>query len=198
MKIPNARLRGSMGAAVYQGRIYLFGGNRAGHSGQAVKWLDVYNPRNNQWKTLPDAPHARDHAPVAIAEGKLIVAGGRHSRQPNVFANTQAATDVFNLASGRWERSARNIPTPRAGTMTVAHGHEVIVIGGESTSTRQGHRNVEALNVRTGIWRKLQPLIQGRHGGGAGVLGNLIHVVSGNATRGGGNELISHETLRAD
>lgn len=198
MKIPANRLRGSMGAAVYQNRIYLVGGNRVGHSGQAVKWLDEFNPKTNQWKALPDAPHARDHAPIAIAEGKLIVAGGRRSRQPNVFANTEAATDVFNLKTRRWEKSASNIPTPRAGTMTVAHGHEVIVIGGESTASKNAHRNVEALDVRTGRWRKLQPLTQGRHSGGAGVISDTIHVVSGNATRGGGREISSHEILLSD
>jgi len=124
------------------------------------------------------------------------VAGGRRSKHPNVVGDTEVRTDVFNFKTGRWEATAANIPTQRAGAMTVAVGNEVVVIGGESRTRVSAHADVEALNVNTGKWRKLQPLLVGRHSGGAAVLGNEIQVISGNTTRGGGNESISHESLR--
>jgi len=79
--------------------------------------------------------------------------------------------------------------------MAVSFGNEVVVIGGETLGSAAAHRDVEAFNVLTGKWRKLQPLLEGKHSGGAVVLGDKIHVVSGNTTRGGGNESINHETL---
>ncbi len=194
--IPVNRRRGSVGAAVYNNKIYLVGGNTVGHSGTAVTWFDEYNPANQQWRRLPNAPKARDHITVAIAGNKLVVAGGRRSKFPNVIGDTEARTDVYNFNTQRWETTAANIPTQRAGAMSVAVGDEVIVIGGESKSKVNAHNDVEALNVKTGKWRKLQPLLVGRHSGGAALLDNKVHVISGNTTRGGGNESTSHETLR--
>ncbi len=193
--IPQNRRRGSVGAALHNGKIYLVGGNPTGHSGPAVNWFDEYDPNTDQWRVMPNAPRARDHVTVAVAGGKLVVAGGRRTAHPNVWGDTEAKTDVFNFTTGRWETNADNIPTQRAGTMAVAVGNEVVVIGGETLGSAQAHNDVEAFNVATGKWRKLQPMLEGRHSGGAAVLGNKIHVVSGNTTRGGGSETINHETL---
>jgi len=79
--------------------------------------------------------------------------------------------------------------------MTVGYGNEVVVIGGESLAQSAGHDSVESLNLVSGQWRTLQPLLQGRHSGGAAIANGQIHVISGNSTRGGGNEISTHETL---
>jgi len=192
--IPKNRLRGSMGAAVYDGKIYLFGGNTKGHSGGAVPWFDVYDPSNKKWRALPSAPTKRDHVAIAISNGKLVVAGGRQTSYPGVMANTVSAVDVFSFSTGKWSRG-KSIPTRRAGTMAVSVGNEVIIIGGESTASRQAHNTVEAYNVMTNQWRRLKPLKQGRHSGGSVVMSGRVHVVSGNTRRGGGAETTSHETL---
>ncbi len=146
---------------------------------------------------MPDAPHARDHFQAGIVNGKLVAAGGRQTKYPATFQNTIQAVDVFNSGNQRWETLANAIPTARAGTMTVSTGSEVVVIGGESGSSAIAHNDVEALDVTTGQWRRLQPLIIGRHGGGAVALDNKIHVVSGNTVRGGGAETPTHEVLDA-
>jgi len=73
-----------------------------------------------------------------------------------------------------------------------------LIIGGEAVGQSNARNNVEALNVNTGKWRKLQPLLEGRHSGGAVVLNDKVHVVTGNTTIGGGNETINHETLLLD
>ncbi|MEE9322712.1 MAG: kelch repeat-containing protein [Granulosicoccus sp.] len=192
--IPKNRLRGSMAAAVHSGKIYLLGGNTRGHSGGAVSWFDVYDPSTKKWRVLPSARTKRDHMDVAISNGKLIAAGGRQSSIPDVMANTVAAVEVYNFATGKWS-NGRAIPTKRAGTMAVSVGDEVIIIGGESTSSRQAHNTVEAYNVITNQWRRLKPLKQRRHSGGSVVMAGRIHVVSGNTRRGGGAETTSHETL---
>jgi N-acetylneuraminic acid mutarotase len=194
-EIPASRRRGSTAAAVYNNKIYIVGGNTRGHSGPSVAWMDEYNPVTGEWTIMPDAPNARDHATVAIADGKLVFAGGRRSAHPNVFGDTEGDTDIFDFATGTWSSDADPIPTQRAGTMAVAHGHEVVIIGGESNASTQAHANVEAVDVRTGKWRSLQPLLIGRHSGAAAILNGMIHVISGNSTRGGGNEITDHEIL---
>ena len=192
--IPADRRRGSVGAAVHDGRIYLLGGNQRGHDGRAVAWFDAFDPSSGTWTVLPDAPNRRDHAPIGIANGRLVAAGGRRSTQPNVFANTVTAVDVYDFASGQW-RQTSSIPTPRAGTMVVGVGDEIVVIGGESPGTAKALTTVEAYDVTTERWRSLDAMVTGRHGGAAALLVDGIHAVSGNLTRGGGAETTLHEVL---
>jgi len=122
------------------------------------------------------------------------VAAGRQSAFPNTWGNMLAVTDVYDFAANSWSKSAE-IPTQRAGTMTVSVGDEVIVIGGESERVNPARDNVEAYNVNSNTWRSLSPLNTGRHGGAAAVLGDTIHVVSGSERRGGSPESRKHETL---
>ncbi|OED41726.1 hypothetical protein AB833_09075 [Chromatiales bacterium (ex Bugula neritina AB1)] len=194
-KIPAKRRRGGAGAAVYKDKIYLLGGNTKGHSGGAVNWFDEFDPQTGKWKALKNAPDARDHANIAIIGSKLVAAGGRKSAHPNTFANTVRQTNVYDFETGNWQRAAA-IPTQRAGTMTVAVGSEVIVLGGESIRQRTAHREVEAFDVNTGKWRTLTPLSIARHSGVAVVSGDYIHVVAGAVSIGGRNETNQHEKLK--
>lgn len=194
-ELPANRRRGSAGAIVYNNKIYLLGGNTKGHNGGAVNWFDEFDPQSGKWTTLPDAPDARDHITLGIVNDKLVAAGGRQTAQPFSFANTVSRTNVFDFRTGRWFNAA-DIPTQRAGAMTVSVGNEVIVMGGESAMIAGSHHNVEAYNVSTGRWRALSSLITGRHGGAAAVLNGAVHVVSGNTVRGGGAETIAHEVLQ--
>ncbi len=190
--IPNTRLRGSAGAVVHNDKIYLIGGNTDGHSGGAVAWLDEYNPENGEWRTLPDAPNARDHFNAAVVDNRLIATSGR---QTNVsFGGMVAATDVYNFDSNTWT-SVAPIPTPRAGAMLGVSNGNVIVIGGETDTQVQAHDQVEAFQVATGEWRSLPALIEGRHGGAGGVVGDTLHAITGNLNRGGGQEVTTHEVL---
>ena len=195
--IPANRRRGSAAAVVFNNRIYLVGGNTKGHSGGAVAWFDEFNPANGQWRTLADAPHARDHAGAAIVAGRLVIGSGRQSAQPDTFGNTVAATDVYDFATGRWSTAA-DIPTRRGGAMVAVVGGEFVVMGGESNAHYNAHAEVEAYDVSKGVWRSLPSLITGRHSGGAAVLSDGVHIMAGATTRGGGSEVNSHERLRFD
>ena len=193
--IPASRRRGGAGAAVYNGKIYIVGGNTRGHSGGAVNWLDEFDPKTGNWKTLANAPDARDHANASIIGNKLVIAAGRRSAHPNTFANTVGSTNVYDFSTGQWQ-STSNIPTQRAGAMTVAVGSELLVIGGESTKQNSAHTEVEAYNVNTKIWRKLASLGTGRHSGTAVIIDDHVHVVAGAVTLGGSRETTSHEKLK--
>ncbi len=190
--IPAARLRGSTGTVVYNNKIYLVGGNTNGHSGGAVDWFDEYDPATGSWRSLPDAPNARDHFSAAIVGNKLVAAAGR---QTNItFGGMVAATDVYDFDTGRWTASV-NIPTPRAGTMLGIKDGNVIIMGGETDTQVQAHDEVEAYHVASNAWRSLPRLDQGRHGGAGGVIANTLHAITGNLFRGGGSDVSTHETL---
>lgn len=194
--VPEARRRGAAAAAVYNGKIYLVGGNTLGHNGGAVPWFDSYDPSTGDWEILPDAPNARDHFAVAVIAGRLVSAAGRQTEQPNPFVNPVLTTDIYNFAAGSWSIGA-DIPTARAGTMIASANSELLVAGGEINTTNQALRTTEAYNVVTNQWRTLQPMIFQRHSGGAAVVNDVWHVVAGSEVQGGPREreLDTHESL---
>jgi len=193
--IPQNRRRGSTGAVLHRGHIYIVGGNTNGHNPGAKPWLDRFNPTTGAWQTLPDAPAARDHITVSVSDNKLVMTAGRQSAYPNVFANTVATTNIYDLNTQRWS-VGKSIPTQRAGAMTVTVGHEVVVIGGETGNTIDAKTTVESYNVISNTWRKLASLKIGRHSGAAAVLNNEIHVISGSERQGGSPESTAHEVIK--
>ena len=184
--IPANRLRGSAGAVVYQNKIYIVNGLTNGHSSGWVNWFDVFDPRTNEWSTLPNSPRPRDHFHAAVIDDKLYVAGGRRSGQQNTFLPLVGEVDVFNFQTNSWSTLPNNIPTQRAATTAAVLGNELIIIGGEQSSGLANNQT-EALNITTNNWRTLTPMLQGRHGTQAIVNNNGIYVASGSPNVGGGS-----------
>lgn len=198
-EIPENRRRGAAGAFVLNDKIYVVCGIQDGHWDGQVAWLDEYNPATEKWKTLADAPRPRDHVQVAVIDNKLYLAGGRLStaRINQVINTTIKEVDVYDFKSGKWSTldPSNNLPTLRAGNMTVAYGDKILIMGGESDAHVEAHNEVDAFNVRSKKWEKLPSLHQGRHGTGAVVLNKKVYIAAGSANRGGGPELNEMEIL---
>ncbi|PEN12830.1 hypothetical protein CRI94_12560 [Longibacter salinarum] len=187
-EIPVDRRRGGGGAAVYNGQIYLLGGNANGHNGPATAKFDAFDPSTGTWTTLPDAPHARDHFFVTVYNNKLYAIGGRESDPSDgtIFNQTVPEVDVYDFDSGTWSTLAEssNLPTPRAAAPTGLINGEIIVAGGESNLQSNAYDTVEAFNVATETWRTLSPMNSGRHGTQAVVYDNQMYVAAGSPFQG--------------
>jgi hypothetical protein len=197
-EIPEARRRGAAGAVVRGDKLFLICGIVNGHTGNYVNWFDELDLQSGRWTELPDAPRTRDHFQAAIIGEELYAAGGRTSsyETQETASLTIGQVDVFNFTSGKWTIFSRELPTRRAGTLTIAVGDRLIVLGGESAGQREAHAEVEAYRTSTGLWEKLPPLAQGRHGTGAVFYQGQIYTAAGNGSLGGSNELTSLESLR--
>ena len=199
-EIPKERRRGGAGVVYHNGKIYVVGGITNGHMDGYVNWFDVYDPQTDEWMSLPDAPHERDHFQIAVHGNKLYAFAGRRSEWRNKlgFEQTVVPGDVYDFASGRWleENTAFNLPTPRAGNMTVARNGHIIVVGGESGTQIEAHSEVEAFNPSTLTWSRLPDLREGRHGAGLVVVDDYLYAISGSGNRGGGPELTTIERLK--
>lgn len=199
-EIPKDRNRGSAGVFVYNKKIYMVCGIIDGHWDGHVAWVDEFDPKTNTWRTLPDAPNARDHSQAVVINDKIYVAGGRRSsaKTKKVFQLTEPAVDVFDFKTNTWQTlpETLNIPTQRAGTSSVQLSEKLLVIGGESGSQKISHNEVEAFNTKTNQWEKLAPLIQGRHGTSVAKVKNKIYIIAGSANMGGGPELNTVEVLK--
>lgn len=197
VEIPKPRRRGAAGLALYKNKIYVVAGITNGHIDGHVKWLDEFNPKTGEWKVLPDAPRARDHFQVAIVDHKIYAAGGRRTSRATkqVFQLVVPEVDVFDLKRGQWQGLGleSNIPTPRAGTTSVAVKDHVLVVGGESGTQRSAHSEVEAFDIHSQRWQVLPHLLKGRHGTGAALVKNALWTACGSGNRGGKPELQAME-----
>ena len=184
-EIPKERRRGSAGAFLKEGKLYLISGLTDGHRSGWVPWFDEYDFQTKSWKMLPDAPRGRDHFQAVVIGDQLVLAGGRRSGEGgSVFAPVVKEVDVYDFKTGEWTTLDEGIPTPRAGTMSLALGDEVLVIGGESARDK-AHIEVEALNLKSLAWRTLSPLPLGRHATQPIFHEGAIYLQAGSITRGG-------------
>ena len=180
---------------MYDGKIYLVGGNNQGHNGGARPWFDEYDPATGAWTVLPDAPRPRDHFLAVVVGNRLVLAGGRATTQPNPFVGTIPEVDVFDFTTGTWSTAVAPLPTARAGTMAASVGRYAVIIGGESGSQVAAHDEVDAFDAIAERWTALPSLVDGRHSGGIALLDGVIHVASGSGNRGGSPELPTLELL---
>ncbi|MEZ4774536.1 MAG: kelch repeat-containing protein [Bacteroidia bacterium] len=189
--IPVSRRRGSSGAVVYNGKIYVIAGIQNGHQSGWVPWTDVYDPETNTWTELADAPHSRDHFQAVLSGSKIYVAGGRRSGSgANVFQGTVSEVDVYDIPTNTWTTlpPASNIPTVRAGTMACLFNDHVVVIGGENDLSTNATDNVEALDLNTLTWNTWNPMNVGRHASQPIANNGRIYIAAGaSPVRGGTN-----------
>lgn len=199
-EIPEARRRGAAGVVNIDDTIYIVSGITNGHMNGYINWFDQYCPKTNDWKVLENAPHKRDHFQAAYLDGKLYAAGGRHSSKETeqTFELVVPLVDVYDFHLSKWSSIEKPLPTPRAGSMTMALDKQVIVIGGESATQVPAHSEVEAYDTLQDKWTSLPDLKQGRHGTGIFLFKNHIYTCSGCGNRGGDPELTTMERLELE
>ncbi|WP_010177135.1 Kelch repeat-containing protein [Aquimarina agarilytica] len=197
--IPKHRRRGGAGSVVYNNQIYLVGGITNGHMNGYQPWLDVYNPKTGAWKTLDDAPNARDHFQAVVNNNKLYTFAGRRTSKATDqdMALTVPHGNCYNLLTKKWEQVTNNmlIPTERAGNAAFTWNNHIIISGGESITQKKAHSEVEAFNITTNSWSIWPSLNSGRHGTGVAIIGNYAYTASGCGNRGGNPELTTIERL---
>lgn len=196
--IPANRLRGSAGVFTRGDKIYIVSGIQDGHWDGHVTWFDEYDTKTGKWKILPDAPRPRDHFQAALMGDQLYLAGGRtsHAAIGKVLDLTIKEIDRFDFKTNKWETIPQQLPTPRAGTATIAKAPFLLIMNGESSQQVPAHAEVEVLDTRTGKWSRLPDLQKGRHGTGSVYWKGKLYVAAGSANRGGGPELNDLECLK--
>ena len=201
LEIPKDRRRGGAGVTVYKGKIYIVNGITYGHTSGTCSLFDVYDPSDNSWTILPDAPHIRDHSGAAIFNDKLIAIGGRNTsyHEENnftaFFATVKSEVDYYDFKTGKWSTYSSPVPAPSAGAGVVTWKNKVYFIGGE-TGEPLANNQVYAFDPSSETWTKKPFLNRGRHGTNAVVSKGAIYIAAGCGNRGGSPELNSIEMYK--
>jgi len=196
-EIPVDRRRGSGGVVVYKDKFYMVTGILDGHWTGNVTWFDEYDPKTGKWTKLVDAPTARDHVRAGVVGDKLYLIAGVQSNtlEKKGLANVIDAVDAYDFKTKQWSTASAKLPTLRAGNTTIAIKNDLFVIAGESAKQKKAHNEVEVYNVKTGAFRTLAPLVEGRHAAGAVIYKGKIYTVAGVGNAGGSPLLKSIEVF---
>lgn len=83
--------------------------------------FDEYDPVTKRWRSLPDAPHIRDHSMAAVVGDKFYAVGGRNTsyHEPDNFmafmSKTVLEVDCYDFKTGRWSTLPAKLPLGSGG-----------------------------------------------------------------------------------
>lgn len=190
--IPKDRRRGGAGAVLYQDKIYMVGGIEYGHTSGTNNYFDSYDLETGEWATLTKAPHIRDHFPAIVVNDKLYCVGGRNTsvhhpeRFGAFFDATISEVDVYDFKDEKWYTLKEKLPFPSAAGGLVEVNNKLIYMGGEG-EFKHAYYQTQCLDLETGKWEQLAPLVVGRHGSAAILYQDKIYVAAGSHKQGGAN-----------
>ena len=195
---PMPSKRGSPVAAVVGGKIYVIGGAST-HPGspepavhparphRSVGTVEEYDPASNTWRARSPMPTARNHAAIGVVNNKIYVIGGRIGA---AFISVASNTDIveeYDPATDQWGAIKARMPTARSAGAWGVHNNRIYVAGGEFQDDRlmAAFRALEAYEPATNRWTMLPRMPMPRHGLAGGVIGNRLHLVSGDVQSAG-------------
>jgi N-acetylneuraminic acid mutarotase len=197
---PMPTRRGSPVAVSAGGKIYVIGGAVPGPNQPAVHparphtsvgTVEEYDPATNTWRERSPMPTPRNHAVGGAVNGKIYVIGGRVgaafvSGGFDASSNI-GVTEVYDPATDTWGASLRRMPTARSAGASGVYGGRIYVTGGEYQDYRMMAtlRSFEAFDPATNTWQTLPSMPVSRHGLAGAVIGNKLHMVSGDVQSAG-------------
>jgi N-acetylneuraminic acid mutarotase len=196
---PMPTKRGSPVAVTVNGKIYVIGGATTPPNNPDVTavhparphivlgTVEEYDPATNTWRSRTPMPTPRNHAVGGAVNGKIYVIGGRVGA---AFIGVAADIDVveeYDPATDRWGAIRARMPTPRSAMAAGVHGGKIYVEGGEGQTGvyMMTFRALEAYDPAANKWTVLPSMPVSRHGLAGAVVGNRLHMVSGDVQSAG-------------
>ena len=139
-------------AATFRGRVWVAGGLAA--DGQAVRTVQVYDPRRDRWEAGPDLPEAVHHSSLVTAGDDLYLLGGYSG---SGFGAPTAAVRRLDRSASRW-LDGPGLPAPRAAGAAAWDGSRIVYGGGVGP----GGVSSEVFALEAGGWRQHARLSEAR------------------------------------
>ena len=132
-------------------------------------------------------PTPRNHATAGAVNGKVYVIGGRIGAAFIGVASNTDVTEEYDPASDTWSAVRARMPSPRSATASGVYGGRIYVSGGEGQTTQSmmTFRALEAFDPAANRWTVLPSMPVSRHGLAGAVVGNRLHMVSGDVQSAG-------------
>ena len=124
-KAPMPTPRGGFGMAVYQNKIYTFGGAGEVNTNTGIV-NEVYDPATNTWETKQPMLEPRYGVEANVVGGEIYVIGA--------WVPGPLTTQVYNVANNSWY-AKKPIPYPTLYYTSAVSGGKIYVFGGQGNIT---------------------------------------------------------------
>jgi N-acetylneuraminic acid mutarotase len=190
--------RGSALAAAVGDKIYVIGGATTIPGSKetavyptrphmSVGTVEEYDPASNTWRERSAMPTPRNHAAIGVVNGKIYVIGGRVGAAFIGLASDISVVEEYDPATDQWSGPRARMPIARSAIGAGVYGGRIYVAGGEYQDPHMmaTFRAVEAYDPASNTWTEMSPMPVSRHGLAVGVIGNRLHVISGDVQSAG-------------
>lgn len=147
-----------------------------------------YDPAANTWRERRPMPTPRNHATAGVVNGKIYVIGGRVGAAFITSGSSNIdVVEEYDPATDTWGAPRAKMPTARSAMASGVWGGRIYVSGGEGQNAQMMFtlRSLEAYDPAANAWQTLPSLPVGRHGLAGAVVGNRLHMVSGDVQSAG-------------
>ena len=196
---PMPSKRGAAVAAAAGGKLYVIGGattvpgaKEPGILGtrphSVVATVEEYDPATNSWRARSAMPTPRNHAAVGAVNGKIYVIGGRLGAAfITGSVNNLDTVEEYDPATDTWGLPRARMPTARSAVAYAVRDGRIYVAGGEYQDARlaAAYRVLEEYDPASNTWVNLPRMPLQRHGLAGAVVGNRLHLVSGDVQAAG-------------
>jgi N-acetylneuraminic acid mutarotase len=207
---PMPTKRGAASAAVVNGKILVTGGATSlpgvtengihpARPHNVLGTVEEYDPAANTWRPRRSLLLPRNHHVTAAVGDKAYVIGGRvGSAFISGTSNNVDLVEMYDPATDLWSMRAR-MPTARSAMGSGVYNNQyIITLGGEGQDQRflAAFKAAEAYDPALNRWTVLPSMTRQRHGLAAGVVGNRLYAVSGDAQSAGNG--LEHSSVPAN
>jgi len=170
--------------------IYVIGGLNL--SGDTLDVVEVYNVKNNSWKSIAPLPRGLNHPAAASYDGKIYVVGGYISSE--WIPSNQLF--IYDPIKNQWTEG-NPMPTPRGALNALFVNGILYAIGGRD-NTKSLNIN-EAYDPLTNNWISKPSMPTARNHAASSTVDNKIYITGGRAgpyalTNVNANEMYDTET----
>jgi N-acetylneuraminic acid mutarotase len=196
---PMPTKRGSPVAVTVGNKVYVIGGATTppGSSEPAVHpqrphvsvaTVEEYDPAANTWRQRTPMPTPRNHATAGVVNGKIYVIGGRVGAAfISAGSSNVDVVEEYDPAADTWGAAKAKMPSARSAMASGVYGGRIYVTGGEGQNAQMMYtfRALEAYDPAANRWTLMPSMPVSRHGLAGAVIGNRLHMVSGDVQSAG-------------
>jgi N-acetylneuraminic acid mutarotase len=167
--------RGEHSAVVYEGKIYVTGGNDI--NGDVTSVVEVYDPVADSWTEVAPMLTPRHHHASCVVDSLIYVVGGRQGYWGDPYTSI-VPVEAYSPASDTWY-TVTDIPNPRGGLSAAGINGKLYTFGGEIPGIFEV---VEEYDPAEDVWRFLTPMLTPRHGTAAAIIEDTVFIIGGSKT----------------
>ncbi|TAK08235.1 MAG: hypothetical protein EPO39_04835 [Candidatus Manganitrophaceae bacterium] len=182
VKAPLSAPRSHPAVAVYNGKIYSFGGG--GPAFKSLNLSEVYDPKTNCWSSLRPMPTLRSGAMAATIGDAIYVIGGGFKKPDGKF-KFLTTVEVYFPKEDRWETGPDLLQPHDYPAATILDGQIYIIGGHHPNATKGGPQTDPAFSFSErwspGMkgWEEISPMPTPRFAASAVVMNGQLWTLGG-------------------